>query len=52
MVQYPGTSRHIQLTNTHKTLSVTEVQLMFAIGRLAEDSTIYNIQPDDVVISW
>ncbi|WP_296058821.1 flagella assembly protein FlgT [uncultured Amphritea sp.] len=43
---------HVQLTNTRKTLTVTEVQPMFAIGRLAEDGTIFNIQPDDVVISW
>ncbi|RTE66932.1 hypothetical protein EH243_04865 [Amphritea opalescens] len=43
---------HVQLTNTRKTMTVTEVQPMFAIGRLAEDGTIDNIQPDDVVIAW
>lgn len=43
---------HVQLTNTRKTITVTEVHPMFAIGRLAEDGAIYNIQPDDVVISW
>lgn len=42
---------HVQLSNTRKTLTVTEVQPTFAVGRLAEDGEIYNIQPDDVVIS-
>ncbi|MDO6562597.1 flagellar assembly protein T N-terminal domain-containing protein [Amphritea sp. 1_MG-2023] len=43
---------HVQLTNTRKTMTVIEVQPMFAIGRLAEDSSIDNIQADDVVIAW
>ncbi len=43
---------HVQLTNTRKTMTVTEVQPMFAIGRLSEDGAVYNIQPDDVVIAW
>lgn len=43
---------HVQLINTRNTLTVTEVQPMFAIGRLAIDSAVYNIQPDDVVMAW
>lgn len=42
---------HVQLSNTRKTMTVTEVQPTFAVGRLTEDGEIYNIQPDDVVIS-
>ncbi len=43
---------HVQLANTQKTITVTEVQPMFSVGRLGEDGALYNIQPDDVVISW
>lgn len=43
---------HVQLINTRSTLTVTEVQPLFAIGRLSQDSGSYNIQPDDVVIAW
>jgi len=42
---------HVQLTNTRKTLTVTEVQPMFAIGKLSNDGAVYNIQPDDIVIA-
>ena len=43
---------HVQLINTRNTLTVTEVQPLFSIGRLSQDSSTYNIQPDDVVIAW
>ena len=43
---------HVQLSNTRKTMTVTEVQPLFSVGRLMEDGAVYNIQPDDVVISW
>ena len=42
---------HVQLSNTRKTMTVTEVQPNFSIGRLTEDGAVYNIQPDDVVIA-
>lgn len=46
-----GISENVQLTNTQSSITVTDVQPFFSVGRLTQEGSTYNIQPDDVVIT-
>ena len=46
-----GMGENVQLSNTKSSITVTDVQPFFSVGRLTQEGSTYNIQPDDVVIT-